>query len=371
MKRLFVAATLLAGFASGSSASIFAQSLKNEAGIEFVRIPSGEFMMGCSEGDNTCKNDERPSHRVRITKAIEMGKYEVTQAQWKAVMGTEPSGGKGDNKPVENVTRDEAVEFMTKLNAKNDGFRYRLPTEAEWEYAARAGSTGPFYGKLDEIAWHAGNAEDETHPVGQKKPNAWGLHDMIGNVREWVSDTYNGNYYTQSPQDDPSGPAAGQRGGGGARGGNDAAGRGGAGGGRGGPGGAGGGGGRGGRGGRGGGIAGIDDSAPEFVTVAQQRGGGGRGQGGPGGRGGPGAGGRGGAGGGQGGGGRGGPGGAGGGGGGGGRGGGGGGGLPVIRGGAWDTPESFARVTDRYHYYGPTLRTSDLGFRVVRESIAR
>ncbi|HEX4999657.1 MAG TPA: formylglycine-generating enzyme family protein [Terriglobia bacterium] len=382
MKRLFLSvATLLASLLAGSGISAGAQSLKSDIGMEFVAIPAGEFMMGCSAGDNDCKNDERPAHRVRLTRAFEMGKYEVTQAEWKAVMGTEPSGSKGENLPVENVTRVEAQSFVDRLNAKNDGYRYRLPTEAEWEYAARAGTSGPYYGKLDEIAWYAGNSDDETHPVGQKKPNPWGLYDMIGNVREWVADTYSGNYYRQSPEADPPGPAAGQRGGGGpggqgARGG-AGAGPGGGRGGRGGPGGGRGGAG-GGRGGPGGGrgrggppVAGdvvqIDD-APSFITIAQQRGG----RGGPGGQGGRGApGGQGGRGGG-----RGAPGGQGGAGGGrggqrGAAGGGAGGGLPVMRGGAWDNPEAFVRVTDRYHYYGATLRVSDLGFRVVRESIAR
>ena len=99
--------------------------------------------------------DEKPAHRVRITKAFEIGKYEVTQAQWQAVMGTNPSVLCGEDRPVESITKAEAQDFLNKLNARGDGYRYRLPTEAEWEYAARAGSTGPFAGKLDEIAWYA------------------------------------------------------------------------------------------------------------------------------------------------------------------------------------------------------------------------
>jgi formylglycine-generating enzyme required for sulfatase activity len=180
--------------------------------IEFIKIEPGEFLMGCSDGDNACNADEKPQHRVRITKAFEIGKFEVTQAQWQSVMGSNPSVMRGEDRPVESISKREAQEFLDKLNARNDGYRYRLPTEAEWEYAARAGSKGPFTGKLDDIAWHAGNSEDETHPVGKKKPNAWGLYDMQGNVREWVQDFYSANYYSTSPVENPTGPAAGARG---------------------------------------------------------------------------------------------------------------------------------------------------------------
>jgi len=178
-----------------------------------VKIEPGEFMMGCSTNDDGCKADEKPAHRVRITKAFEIGKYEVTQTQWQAVMGTNPSVLRGEDRPVESITKGEAQGFLNKLNARSDGYQYRLPTEAEWEYAARAGSTGPFAGELDEIAWYAGNSEDETHPVGKKKSNAWGIYDMHGNVREWVQDFYSANYYIVSPTEDPTGPAAGTRGG--------------------------------------------------------------------------------------------------------------------------------------------------------------
>src|SRR5580765_8944340 len=125
---------------------------KNAIGMEFMKISSGEFMMGCSMGDTSCKEDEKPQHRVRITKAFEMGRTEVTQAQWKAVMNANESVFVGDNNPVENVTRAEAIDFANRLNMRNDGYRYRLPTEAEWEYAARAGTTGATYGPLNEIA---------------------------------------------------------------------------------------------------------------------------------------------------------------------------------------------------------------------------
>src|SRR4029434_4688941 len=123
-----------------------------------------------------------------------------------AMMQANPSGNKGDTHPVETVSKLEAQDFIARLNAKNDGYKYRLPTEAEWEYAARAGTDAANSGPLDQVAWYAGNSEDESHPVGQKRPNAWGLYDMQGNVREYVSDFYSGDYYSVSPAIDPTGP---------------------------------------------------------------------------------------------------------------------------------------------------------------------
>src|SRR4051812_21037248 len=192
---------LLAQMLSGSQAG----AQKNAIGMEFMKIPAGEFLMGCSMGDTACKEDEKPQHKVHITKAFEMGKYEVTQAQWKAVMNANESVFVGDNNPVENVTRAEAIDFADRLSMRNDGYKYRLPTEAEWEYAARAGTTGTTYGPLADIAWYAKNSDDQSHAVGGKKPNAWGLYDMVGNVREWTSDTYQATYYASSPMDDPPG----------------------------------------------------------------------------------------------------------------------------------------------------------------------
>ena len=183
---------------------------KNAVGMEFVKIAPGEFMMGCSTSDSECQGDEKPAHRVQITKPFEIGKYEVTQAQWQAVMGSNPSTIKGDDHPVETISKQEAQDFLAKLTARNDGYRYRLPTEAEWEYAARAGAPTPV--PLDEVAWYAANSDDQTHPVGQKKPNAWGLYDTLGNVREWVSDQYAMNFYSNSPLADPTGPPSGQGG---------------------------------------------------------------------------------------------------------------------------------------------------------------
>ena len=130
-----------------------------------------------------------------------MGKYEVTQAQWQQVMGDNPSEFKNcDQCPVENMSWDDAQEFIKRLNARNDGYKYRLPTESEWEYACRAGTTGDYAGDLDEMAWWGGNADSKTHPVGQKQPNAFGLYDMHGNVLEWVEDWFHDNY-NRAPTD--------------------------------------------------------------------------------------------------------------------------------------------------------------------------
>ena len=177
--------------------------------MAFVKILPGEFMMGCSAGDTECRDPEQPAHHVRITKAFELGRYEVTQAQWQSVMGSNPSIFKGSNRPVELVSWSDVQDFLQKLNAKQDGYRYRLPTEAEWEYAARAGTTGAYAGPPASMAWYDSNSGRHTHPVGQKQPNAWGLYDMIGNVWEWVQDWYDETFYARSPAADPVGPSGG------------------------------------------------------------------------------------------------------------------------------------------------------------------
>jgi len=192
---------------------------QSTAQIEFVRIASGEFVMGCVESDKDCLEDEVPRHKVQLTKSFELGKYEVTQAQWEAVMGLDsnPSQTKGPNNPVDSVNKADIHAFLDKLNAKTDGYKYRLPTEAEWEYAARAGAGDPPRASLGDYAWFADNSDDESHPVGLKKPNAWGLYDMLGNVREWVDDR--AAYYDYAPLPevsvDPKGPLGGRGGGGG------------------------------------------------------------------------------------------------------------------------------------------------------------
>lgn len=174
--------------------------------MEFVRIQAGWFMMGSENGDD----DEKPVHRVTISSGFEMGKYEVTQLQWRAIMGSNPGNFKGcDQCPVERISWNDVQEFIRKLNAKNNGYNYRLLTEAEWEYAARAGTTGDYAGDLDSMAWYDKNSSNKTHPVGMKQPNAWGLYDMHGNVWEWVQDWYDANYYKSSPGVDPKGASSG------------------------------------------------------------------------------------------------------------------------------------------------------------------
>jgi formylglycine-generating enzyme required for sulfatase activity len=186
------------------------QTVSNSIGMEFILIPAGEFLMGWAGG----YEEERLVHQVRITKPFYLGKYQVTQAQWQAVMSNNPSHFKGDlNRPVEGVSWNDTQDFLKRLSEK-DGKPYQLPTEAEWEYAARAGSTGEYcFGDgprlLREYAWYNENAGGMTHPVGQLNSNAWRLHDMHGNVWEWVQDWYTAAYYGQSQAENPQGPKDG------------------------------------------------------------------------------------------------------------------------------------------------------------------
>jgi len=177
---------------------------KNSIGMEFVYIPPGDFMMGSDIADH-----EKPIHKVTISKGFWFGKTEVTQVQWQSVTGSNPSKSINClNCPVEQVSWDDAQSFISKLNAQNDGYKYRLPTEAEWEYAARAGTTGDYAGNLDAMAWYRSNSADKTHEVGTKQPNKWGLYDMHGNVSEWVQDWFLASY-SSGTVTDPTGPASG------------------------------------------------------------------------------------------------------------------------------------------------------------------
>ncbi|MBI4469890.1 MAG: formylglycine-generating enzyme family protein [Acidobacteria bacterium] len=196
----------------------------------FVRIPTGEFQMGSAEFDV----DERPVHRVKLTWPFEIGRYEITQAVWETVMGKNPSYNRGPQLPVENVSWYEVQQFIRAMNETDSRYTYRLPTEAEWEYARRAGTGVDYAGPLDEFAWYADNSGDDrldadeiwrsdsasygeairtnkcrTHPVGQKQPNLWGLYDMAGNVWEWCQDWYDVDYYGRSSATDPQGPPSG------------------------------------------------------------------------------------------------------------------------------------------------------------------
>ena len=157
-------------------------------GLTYVRIPAGRFTMGCSSGDSECFDDEKPPREVTIPNDLWVGQTLVTQAAYQRVIGETPSHFKGDPQlPVETISPDEAKNYCRAVGM-------RLPTEAEWEYAARGGKTGARYGSLDDIAWYSANSGNKTHEVGQKAPNAYGLYDMLGNVSEWMSDWYEGKY---------------------------------------------------------------------------------------------------------------------------------------------------------------------------------
>ena len=184
---------------SGTDDIISIATSSNSIGMEFVLIPPGEFKMGSPSGEEDLYSYEGPVHTVTIRKAYYLGKYEVTQAQWREVMGNNPSYFKGDDLPVERVSWNDAQEFVKKLNEMEGTDKYRLPSEAEWEYAARAGTTSRYsFGNdesdLSEYAWYDDNSGGKSHPVGQKKPNSWKLYEMHGNVWEWVQDWWYSNY---------------------------------------------------------------------------------------------------------------------------------------------------------------------------------
>lgn len=186
------------------------ESWMNWLGMEFVWIPPGNFLMG-SPGHEEGRFPGERQHEVRISNGFWIGKHEVTQGEWVAVMGTNPShfSDCGSRCPVEQVSWNDTQEFVQRLNGWVSGraYQYRLPTEAEWEYGARARATGARYGELGAIAWYEANSGGTTHPVGQKRPNAWGLHDMLGNVWEWTGDWY--GQYPTGPVTDPGGPESG------------------------------------------------------------------------------------------------------------------------------------------------------------------
>ncbi len=172
-------------------------------GLNYRWIPPGRFMMGCSPGDKECADDEKPAHEVEITKGFWIGETEVTQEAYQRITGQTPSKFKGAKRPVEQVSWTEAKNYCGMIGL-------RLPAEAEWEYAARAGDTRPRYGDLNKIAWSGEDfIKGSTHDVGGKLPNAWGLHDMLGNVFEWVEDWY--GPYSPGFQRDPAGLADGKQ----------------------------------------------------------------------------------------------------------------------------------------------------------------
>jgi formylglycine-generating enzyme required for sulfatase activity len=215
-------------------------ALTNSVGMEFVLAPEGSFVMGkftpaCAPAglqDNVteaqhaeCVKMARaatlPGFKATVPRPFYVGKFEVTQEQYRKIMGRNPShftaekvSEPSDNYPVESVTWEEAQAFIRKLNAAEKTKAYRLPTEAEWEYAARAGTEDDFQGaKRQEVAWYQNNSKWSTHPVGKLKPNAWGIHDMLGNVWEWVQDWYNERVQPAGPKGPSKGKAHVLRGG--------------------------------------------------------------------------------------------------------------------------------------------------------------
>jgi formylglycine-generating enzyme required for sulfatase activity len=182
-------------------------------GLKYVWIAPGTFKMGCSPGDDACNDNEKPAHQVTLTKGFWLGQTEVTVGAYKRYVAasgrTMPAPAwrtpaADEAMPVVNVSWDDATAFC-------DWAGGRLPTEAEWEYAARAGTAEARYGHIDEIAWHSLISDGKVHEVAQKVPNAWNLYDTLGNVWEWVSDWYDESYYRSSPSQDPAGPASGEK----------------------------------------------------------------------------------------------------------------------------------------------------------------
>ena len=185
--------------------------VKDGISIEMVKVEAGTFMMGATSEMKDPYDDEKPVHQVILTNDYYMGKYEVTQALWEAVMGSNPSIFEGDNLPVETVSWNDCQEFISKLNSMT-GRKFRLPTEAEWEYAARGGKKSRSYqysgsSNISDVAWYDGNSGSKTHPVGTKQANELGIYDMSGNVYEWCSDWYGS--YSSSSQTNPTGADSG------------------------------------------------------------------------------------------------------------------------------------------------------------------
>ena len=213
-----VASSNTSGYSSSSSSMASGSNaisipVKDGISIEMVKVEAGTFMMGATSEMKDPYDDEKPVHQVTLTNDYYMGKYEVTQALWQAVMGSNPSNFKGDNLPVETVNWNDCQEFISKLNSLT-GRKFRLPTEAEWEYAARGGkkSRGYQYSgsrKISDVAWYEGNSRSKTHPVGRKQANELGIYDMSGNVWEWCSDWYGS--YSSSSQTNPMGSDSGAK----------------------------------------------------------------------------------------------------------------------------------------------------------------
>ena len=207
-------ANVLSSSGTSLSGNTITIPVKNGINIEMVKVEAGSFDMGATPEMRSLQypyDDEKPDHRVTLTKNYDIGKYEVTQALWQVVMGNNPSRFKGDDLPVERVSWKRCQDFISKLNSLT-GKRFRLPTEAEWEYAARGGNKSRGYrysgsNTLDDVAWYGDNSGSKTHAVGTKQPNELGIYDMSGNVSEWCQD-WRGSY-SSSPQTNPTGAVSG------------------------------------------------------------------------------------------------------------------------------------------------------------------
>ncbi len=196
--------------ASPNSSSLSSEQITNSIGMKLTLIPAGEFMMGTSEQSTIRFSDESPQHLVKVSKPFYLGIYEVTQREYAALLsGLNPSIVRNETLPVNNVDWDDAANFCRRLSDKEQR-AYRLPTEAEWEYACRAGNNDWLQqSKISEFGWHSDNAKQQPHPVGSLKPNPFGLFDMFGNVSEWCHDWYFSGYYADSPTLNPAGPISG------------------------------------------------------------------------------------------------------------------------------------------------------------------
>ncbi len=198
------AATLPAATTPGTGATESLALILDGIPMDFSRIEPGRFAMGC----DSCEIYEKPEHLVQITRGFQMARTEVTEKHWNAVMNGKATG---TNKPKVQVSWNDAQAFLAKLNARGDGFLYRLPTEAEWEYCARANDPGIYPKNLELYAWTSDNSGRELQEVATARmANPWGLYDMLGNVSEWVNDYLSQEYYQSSPSKDPKGPASGE-----------------------------------------------------------------------------------------------------------------------------------------------------------------
>ncbi len=217
-KEILRAGQEIAGYILGTSAQSGGNTGRTAGGgtcpSDMVFVKGGTFTMGCTSEQSNCENNERPTHSVTVGDFC-IGKYEVTQKEWMNIMGGNPSSFKncGDNCPVEMVSWNDVQEFTRKLS-RQTGKDYRLPTEAEWEYAARGGNNYSPYlysgsNSVDNVGWYSGNSGNTTRPVGRKAPNELGIYDMSGNVWEWVSDWYDSGYYGRFEGNNPKGPNSG------------------------------------------------------------------------------------------------------------------------------------------------------------------